>query len=825
MSRLVIPSHTQDIVLHEPVNREVLTWLIGNPSMVDACDNTKDKILYGQLIGYAQRLKLDDTVMVTYRQQSYSCGRMYADGYSIQKMTKKLRHPLAHGQCFDTDMVNCHPVILLFLATAHGLECTNLRDYVENREQRLESLMQRCSATRSEMKDTFLSIMNGGELSHSDYYLENLKVEMIPLTEALLTIYPEYCYMKSDGTAGTPLALLMQDCENWCLQIVLPLVKDCGVSVLSYDGLMSRTQPDASLLERCSEAIAETVTLNGHHLHMQFINKPVLPPCEEWKYSDGLFHWTWFESDAKETVARVYSSYQQVKERFEVNTFALKKPAGIATVSPTSDNDNSDRLVLTTVHKLKENLSNLYFYNLYHEPARPKLLGEDEDGNPSKKRKSRGKDADAKDGDKMVPAKTSVSKSAFIPEWLLDEERRCFNRVDYMPPPLRCPEGVYNLWTGFAVEALTCTDDDRREMQEWIIPFLRDVICSANAAVYRYLIMFLAQLFQQPGLKINIALVLLGIEGAGKNTLTTLQQLMIGKTQCLQTAVLKDKVLGRFACSSENRVLGVLDEICPQEMRLYQRALMDLITSPTTLCEKKGVSGTYDTTNLLRLIFSTNDMSRFRKVPERDRKYQFIECSPCKVGLVHEYFTPLRARINSPGVRRAFYEYLLTIDFSEFNFETERVQTELYTDSKLQSSARELQWLRHWVLSDGAVDNVVHEAVDALPRQTLVGTTDLFKQFERWVSSENGGMGKCNSYSTTPIGFGVVLKSTPGFVKNKRHGAAASHILEPKVLVEHLQKIGLLVQTEVDWLLGADRMPFDCYCERLDKQDAKKESG
>ena len=58
----------------------------------------------------------------------------------------------------DIDMVNAHPVILLYLCEKNGLECNILKEYVSNRDMILESF----GNDRKIVKELFLTILNGG---------------------------------------------------------------------------------------------------------------------------------------------------------------------------------------------------------------------------------------------------------------------------------------------------------------------------------------------------------------------------------------------------------------------------------------------------------------------------------------------------------------------------------------------------------------------------------------------------------------------------------------------------------------------------------------
>ena len=59
-------------------------------------------------------------------------------------------------------------------------------------------------------------------------------------------------------------------------------------------------------------------------------------------------------------------------------------------------------------------------------------------------------------------------KKSFISKWLTDATIRTYERINFLPPPLQCPTDVYNLWTGFAAERMTCSRDVSEELAEML---------------------------------------------------------------------------------------------------------------------------------------------------------------------------------------------------------------------------------------------------------------------------------------------------------------------------------------------------------------------
>ena len=142
----------------------------------------------------------------------------------------------------DVDMNNAHPRILLYLREKHGLKCDILKDYVENRDLILESF----GNNRKQVKETFLSILNGvfkkiynEEDENVNSYLKNFEKEI----REIQSYFFENDKRFSDTTAynykGKNLSRIILNLENQILQIMIDYfnMKQVNLLTLEYDGL------------------------------------------------------------------------------------------------------------------------------------------------------------------------------------------------------------------------------------------------------------------------------------------------------------------------------------------------------------------------------------------------------------------------------------------------------------------------------------------------------------------------------------------------------------------------------------------------------------
>ena len=97
---------------------------------------------------------------VTYRTARFGYGRVYANkSLSLCCMRKPVRHALCRDYYSDIDVENCHPVILQHLCQVNGLTCTNLSNYVENRNEILADMMRVNNIDREQAKGLFIRLL------------------------------------------------------------------------------------------------------------------------------------------------------------------------------------------------------------------------------------------------------------------------------------------------------------------------------------------------------------------------------------------------------------------------------------------------------------------------------------------------------------------------------------------------------------------------------------------------------------------------------------------------------------------------------------------
>ena len=263
---------------------------------------------------------------------------------------------------------------------------------------------------------------------------------------------------------------------------------------------------------------------------------------------------------------------------------------------------------------------------------------------------------------------TCDGNERFIKKWLEDPEIKKYSRMDFIPPPMECPEDVYNLWTGFEIEKEGETEDISE-----ILGHIK-YLCNHDEACVEYFTKWMAHIIQKPGELTKVAVVLQGEKGVGKNTLTYLLEDMIGSKYYYEVNNM-EQLFGRFGTARMNRILINVDEI--NVPFSYKEALKNMITSRKYNHESKGLEP-ITMNNFNRIIFTTNNDIPI-PIEVNDRRVVVFTADD-SIRNNKEYFTELYKSCENPRKRRGFYEYLKGIDISEVDWVKDRPLTEEYRE-------------------------------------------------------------------------------------------------------------------------------------------------
>ena len=240
-----------------------------------------------------------------------------------------------------------------------------------------------------------------------------------------------------------------------------------------------------------------------------------------------------------------------------------------------------------------------------------------------------------------------VGKQSFFSLWNKDPSKQTYRSVGVYAHDVSCPDGVLNLWMGYAVEKLPESDAD-------ISPMLNH-IQALFGTDSDFILDWFANMFQFPSNQ-TLLLVLQGEEGCGKSVILDFMTHILGKHVSIEIQDVKENLFGRFNGHLAGKVLLNINETDRREMAPFIEKLKTIITSPTITIEEKGQKK-YVEDNHAHLCMTINP-ENVLPIKEGSRRFFYSRASSLYIGNT-EYFNELFAFIERPKNQRAFYQFLM----------------------------------------------------------------------------------------------------------------------------------------------------------------------
>jgi hypothetical protein len=239
--------------------------------------------------------------------------------------------------------------------------------------------------------------------------------------------------------------------------------------------------------------------------------------------------------------------------------------------------------------------------------------------------------------------------------WLSHPERKEYKRVDFIPTA-KTPDGVFNMWKGFAVKPKGGLAD---------IPLFHelidDVICSGNEIWALYLWGWLAHMIQSPEEKPSVAVVLRSdAQGVGKSRFAEYIGSLLGRH--FQTVTHGRHIHGNFNSHLKDTLFLFGDEAVWGGEKSSESILKQMISEPKMIVEMKG-KDVFEVRSFLRLMLATNS-EWAAPVSLTDRRYFVLNVSSSKKN-DFDFFENLINEQNHGG-SEALLQVLMNFDLSDF---------------------------------------------------------------------------------------------------------------------------------------------------------------
>lgn len=253
--------------------------------------------------------------------------------------------------------------------------------------------------------------------------------------------------------------------------------------------------------------------------------------------------------------------------------------------------------------------------------------------------------------------------------WMESNDKKRYDKVVFLPGQ-ETPLNIFNLWNGWGINPAIYNHDI-------ITNHIKNVICKGNKEHYEYLMNWIAHIFQKPLEKPDVAVVLRGLKGTGKDMLARLIAHLVG----IRYYVHIDKseaLVNKFNAQFEKGIFVHVEEAFFSADKSKKGILQSLISSPTTSLERKGFD-VIEVPSYIRLFMTTNEKWAVPATAD-ERRYFVIDVSDERKG-DFAYFTALNAAITGDAAR-GFFHSLMQRDISNWT-PREIPQTEALLDQKL----------------------------------------------------------------------------------------------------------------------------------------------
>jgi hypothetical protein len=173
-----------------------------------------------------------------------------------------------------------------------------------------------------------------------------------------------------------------------------------------------------------------------------------------------------------------------------------------------------------------------------------------------------------------------------------------------------------------------------------------DNVCQGNVQYFNYLMTWIAQIFQQPGVKLGTAVVIKGKKGTGKSVLFDWLRKAIGEAALKVSR--KEEIVGGFNMHQQGLVLLVCEEAFWAGDVQAGGVLKDMITSTDMLLTPKGIDS-IRFESYLRLAMISNEHWIVPASGNDERRYFVLECGDARINDV-VFFKAVEKQMLSGGL-------------------------------------------------------------------------------------------------------------------------------------------------------------------------------
>ncbi len=262
---------------------------------------------------------------------------------------------------------------------------------------------------------------------------------------------------------------------------------------------------------------------------------------------------------------------------------------------------------------------------------------------------------------------------AILKRWISDKDRLCYDKIQFLPPPLTTPQNVFNSFGGFRHYKLQVDPSKNTDFS-----FLQNHIkhlCGSEKTdeLFNYIEQYLANILFTPAILPRVAILIRSVQGTGKNLFfEKLLGAVLSEASWLSSSNIDD-FFGKFA-DTEKVFVSLFDEAQGSDSFSAGNFIKTAIANDKKRVEKKG-KDTYQSLNFARYFIFSNGQTPIQ-IEVGDRRFIAIDCDNSRIS--NEYVQELKANLEDDNIIAAYVEHLRAIHDPFFDWIEERPLTEYY---------------------------------------------------------------------------------------------------------------------------------------------------
>lgn len=309
-----------------------------------------------------------------------------------------------------------------------------------------------------------------------------------------------------------------------------------------------------------------------------------------------------------------------------------------------------------------------------------------------------------------------------------------------------------NTWQGWPMQAKAGSCDRLLELLRYL--------CSDDPngdAIYKWLLCWMAYPLQNPGAKMNSAVIMHGPQGTGKSAIfQTLAKIYGDYSVVLNQRGIEDKFNADW---SDSKLFILAEEVVTRaEMWHIKNELKELVTGEWIRVNPKNIAA-YRQRNHINIVYLSNEHQPL-PLENDDRRHLVVYTPPA---LAESYYDEVFLEIENGGAA-ALYDFLLKLDISTFHHKKRPPMTEAKQALIALASPSEIRFVLDWVGGD--------LGLPVCPALAM----DVYTAYLKWCRANGESRPRPSNQF-----IGSVARM-PGWVKSKSRIYPTTHYLGETVL-------------------------------------------